>query len=385
MGRLRLAALSLGIVVLPADGLLALEGAEKTLTVERAVPGGGPLVFENLIGSVRIVAARPLEPVRVEAHVTAEARTIEEARALVESIRIEQRATDGEALFHVVFPVADHAAFRPPKPGVQGLVSRWTAPLLRESSTVEYGGRTVEVGPDRKATGLAVNLTISLPYDSRATVRQGAGPIHGRALRGHLQLATTDGDITVERCFGTVQAESRRGSVRILHFQGDGLEVRTATGDTELSEVRTERTTVRTTAGSIRGSGVSTGLLVVESSTGDVRVADCEPATARIETGSGKVDVSTHWTRLKDASIRTAGGDVTLRVGNLTHFDLLAQSRTGTVQALGMSLDLVEREGLSTRLRQGQGGPAVLVEAPGGSITVRPYDASRLDLLVRER
>ena len=55
------------------------------------------------------------------------------------------------------------------------------------------------------------------------------------------------------------------------------------------------------------------------------------------------------------------------------------------VKTLGMTLDVTEQEGQVSRLRQGQGGPDVRVSALEGSVTVRPYDGSRLDLLVGGR
>jgi glucose-6-phosphate-specific signal transduction histidine kinase len=75
---------------------------------------------------------------------------------------------------------------------------------------------------------------------------------------------------------------------------------------------------------------------------------------------------------------------VTLRVGELTHFDLLAESKSGQVKTLGgVTLDLVAQDGLSTQLKHGQGGPQLRVSALGGDVTVRPYDGTRLGLMLK--
>ena len=81
--------------------------------------------------------------------------------------------------------------------------------------------------------------------------------------------------------------------------------------------------------------------------------------------------------------IASAAGDVVLRVSHGLSFDLLARTPSGEVKTLGMSLDVVEKEGNVSRLRHGGGGPSFDVTA-GRTFTVRPYDASRFDILVGE-
>ena len=92
--------------------------------------------------------------------------------------------------------------------------------------------------------------------------------------------------------------------------------------------------------------------------------------------------MATHLTTMRKATIRTATGDVILRAGELTHFDLFAESRQGVVKALGLSFDFIGQDGGVSHLRHGQGGPELSVSALGGSVTVRPYDGSRLELFV---
>ena len=122
--------------------------------------------------------------------------------------------------------------------------------------------------------------------------------------------------------------------------------------------------------------------LQIESTSGSVRLGAVEPKTAQVRTVSGKVDLATNLKTARELLIETETGDVTLRVGPLAHFDLTAETKSGKVKMLGMTLDLTEQEGQVSRLRQGQGGPDLRVSAAAGSVTVRPYDGSRLDLLV---
>jgi len=377
-------AASLLLIVLLATGTsLALEAAEKSLTIEPEVKAGTTLVVENLLGSVHVVPSQSKGSVRVEARVVAEAKTPEEAEALAESIRLEPHAEGDTTRVHVAWPVDRFTAYRPPKSGVKGLLKRWAAPMLRGGSTVEYDGQLIQVGPERKATGLSVDVTVTLPYDMSATIRQSVGLIEGRALRGRLRMETVDGDISFERCFGHVTARTERGEVRVSSFQGEELDVSTAQGNMELTDVRSDRARLHTDAGAIRGLRVTAGELVIESASGDVKLGGLEPTTADVKTGSGKVDLATHLKSLRNAVIQTATGDVILRVGELTHFDLHAETKSGLVKTMGMTLDLLEQDGQASKLQHGQGGPELRVSALGGSVVVRPYDASRLDLLLK--
>jgi hypothetical protein len=362
----------------------ALDGAERQLTVERTLGPGASLVVENLLGSVRVVPSQVAGSVRIDARVVADAKTPEEAAALADAIRIESDTNGGATRVHVVWPVERFTAFRPPQSGVKGLISRWASPVIRGTSSVEYDGRVVQVGADRKAAGLSVDLTVTLPYDLSTTIRQSAGSVEGRALRGRVRLVTLDGDIFFERCFGVLQVETERGDVRVSSFQGDDLEVSTTQGDVELADVRAERARLRTDAGAIRGARLTAGEMTVESASGDVKLGAVEPTTARVRTGSGKVDLASHWKSLRDAVVQTASGDVTLRVGDLAHFDLLAETKSGAVKTMGMALELLEQDGNTSRLRHGQGGKELRVSALAGSVTLRPYDGSRLDLFLRD-
>jgi len=374
----------LAIAVLGSGSAAALETAETTLTATGNTGRGETVVVENLLGSVRLVATTSPGEVKIEALVAAEAKQPGEARALVDSIRIDRVTEGNETRFHVAFPVDRHAAFRLPKSGVKGMLKRWTAPVLKDSTPVEYDGKEVEVGANRKATGLAVYLTVSVPYDRKVVVRQRVGSVEGRALRGTLHVASVDGEILLERCLGSLNVETERGDVRVVAFQGDDLSLTSKHGNMELREIRAARAVLQTETGTIRSAGVVSEDLSVESASGDVHLGGMEPRRAEVKTGSGKVELATNMKTLRDAVIQSATGDVTLRVGELSHFDLHAETKSGEVKTLGgMTLDLVAQDGLTSQLKHGQGGPHLRISALGGDVTVRPYDGSRLDLLLK--
>jgi len=372
------------IAVLGSGSLAALETAETTLTAEGNIGRGGTVVVENLLGSVRLVATTSPGAVKVEALVAAEAKQPELARALVDSIRIDRVTEGNETRFHVAFPVDQHTAFRLPKSGMKGMFKRWTAPVLKDSTPVDYDGKQVEVGANRKATGLAVYLTVTVPYDRTVVVRQRVGSVDGRALRGNLRVAAIDGEILLERCLGSLQVETERGDLRVVSFQGDDLSLTSKQGNMELREIRAAKVFLQTETGAIRSSGVVSEDLRVESTSGDVHLGGMEPRRAEVKTDSGKVDLATNMKTLRDAVIQSATGDVTLRVGELTHFDLHAETKSGEVNTLGgVTLNLVAQDGLASQLKHGQGGPHLRISALGGNVTVRPYDGSRLNLLLK--
>jgi hypothetical protein len=372
------------IAVVGSGSVAALETAETTLTAEGNIGRGETLVVENLLGSVRLVATTSPGAVKIEALVAAEAKQPEQARALVDSIRIDRVTEGSETRFHVSFPVDRHSAFRLPKSGMKGMLKRWTAPVMKNSTSVDYDGKQVEVGANRKATGLAVYLTVTVPYDRTVVVRQRVGSIDGRALRGTLHVASVDGEILLERCLGSLHVETERGDVRVVSFQGDDLDLTSQQGNMDLREIRASKAVLQTETGTIRSAGVVSEELHVESTSGDVHLGGMEPRRAEVKSGSGKLDLATNMKTLRDAVIQSTTGDVTLRVGQLTHFDLQAETKSGEVKTLGgVTLDLVAQDGLVSQLKHGQGGPHLRISALGGNVTVRPYDGSRLDLLLK--
>ena len=364
----------------------AVESAERIVILEAAIGRSGSIAIDNLLGSIHIVPSDAAGAVRLEARIVAEAKEEADARALAESIRITQNNVNAGLRFHVAFPVERHTAFRPPKAGVRGLIRRWAAPMFHDPASVTYQDRLLQIGPDRKAAALAVHVTLAVPYDVAVTVRHRIGSVEGRALRGRLRISTVDGLVALDRCLGTIEVESDRADVHVNAFQGKALDLKTTHGNVELVDVRTGQLRLETESGAIRGDNVVADALFATSASGDLKFGNLEPTTAEMTTGTGEVDLATHLKTLRGAVIRSDSGDVTLRVGQLAHFALEAETQSGKVKTLGgVELDLIDQQGLTTRLQQGQGGAELQVSAVAGNVIVRPYDGSRLDLLIRRR
>jgi DUF4097 and DUF4098 domain-containing protein YvlB len=146
--------------------------------------------------------------------------------------------------------------------------------------------------------------------------------------------------------------------------------------------VRVDRARFESDSGIIRGTGVTTEKLSVENASGAIELGDLVPRSTRVRSGSGDVDLALRLKNARDAVVHSESGDVVLRLAGQIGFDLEAETKSGEVKALGMELDVVERTGNVSRLRRGPGGVDLAVHAAGGNVTVRPYDASRMQILM---
>jgi len=71
-------------------------------------------------------------------------------------------------------------------------------------------------------------------------------------------------------------------------------------------------------------------------------------------------------------------------VGDLTHFDLAATTRSGEIKTMGLKLEALGTESGLLQYRRGRGGPDIETRAASGAVIVRPYDASRMSLMLRD-
>jgi len=331
------------------SGAHALDSSERSLAIDLPLQAGGSLKIENLLGSVTVRLVRKGATPGIKARVTAEAKGQEAADSLADGVELQQTVADGVTTVHVLFPTDRVEAFRPPKAGVKGFVSRWASPVMRGGAMeVEYGGQIVAIRKDRKSTGLAVHLTVTVPVDLHTSIYQAAGAIDARYMRGDLDLETETGRIDIISSFGNFDVTTAAGDVRIASCQGDRIAIRTGSGQIDLEGTRGD-------------------LVQLESDSGLIQGVDIEIAL-RIRNARG-------------AQIGSDRGDITLRMSEKLSFDLTAVSKSGQAKTHGMRLDLQERDGVTENFRQGSGGLNLAVTAPQGGVTIRPYDSTRMEIL----
>jgi len=349
------------------------ESAERTLTHAETPATGATVRLENLLGSIQVMPGGPGEPLRVEARVVAEAESREQAGALADEVTLAREDRDGVLAIRVSYPVERRTAFRLPRSERDGLYSKWVAPLVRRNSvSAEYGGRLVEIGDAKGAAALAVHLKVTLPLDLGAEIKQYVGAIRCSGLRGSLDLEIVEGEASAEQIYGDLRARTGGGELRVWKYRGDSFDLQTGSGRIELTDIDARRLHLTTGSGAIRGSVIHAAALVARTESGDVHLEELEPNRFEISTGSGDVDLASLLTRTSEGSIRTASGDVTLRVGRMAPFDLRAGAGSDAVKTQGVSLELLEESEDGAHFRRRGGGPALRVDTGGkGKVLVR--------------
>jgi len=356
--------------------------AEKTWSVEVPLREGQAIHLENLLGSIHVKGGKRDDSFRVDARVVVEGKSEEEVRDLSESIQPRQSVDGGAATLSVAVPTDRYPEMRlAVEKG--NLVSRWIGSMFRKGSVeVEYDGQGVTVGKSRKAPAVAVHLDVTVPFGRPLQVDQRVGTIEVRHLRGEITLRSVEGRVETFDVFETLRVDGGSSVVAVDSFQGDVLEVRTADGEVQLSDVRSRVFHLTSEAGIVEGQELEVDDFAIESGSGRITIEALEPVRAKVRTASADVDLALELKRLKDMEVHSDTGNVVLRVRQQLGYDVLAETESGEVKALGIDLEVVERNGSTTHLRHGAGGPVVTASAGSGSVTVRPYSASRLDLIV---
>lgn len=191
-----------------------------------------------------------------------------------------------------------------------------------------------------------IDLTVRVPRDTDVVVRSSSGTVRAEGVDGHLDLRTSDGDVSVLRAGGSVDAESSSGRVQVVDaaghvvaLSGDGdVTVRNAGGhvaatsssgrvavagvDGDVSAVSGDGDVEARTIGGSAVATTSSGDISVGGVTGDVETmsgdgdvvvrATGSPVALQISTGDGRstVEAPTDPASSRTVSIRSSSGDV---------------------------------------------------------------------------
>ena len=179
--------------------------------------------------------------------------------------------------------------------------------------TVTQEGDTIRVMGPRSRIGLLggdlhVDLDITVPLDSRATVRTGSADIvcHGGLAACHLKSGS--GDVRIGDLTGPGVVDTGSGDVRVATASAD-LRVKSGSGDIEVGRAD-ESAAISTGSGDVR-VGSNDGPVAVKSGSGDVIVVDAR-ADVALSTGSGDLLVRT--AHRGTFTIKGASGDVRLGI-----------------------------------------------------------------------
>jgi DUF4097 and DUF4098 domain-containing protein YvlB len=372
--RILLVVIALAILVaLTAPARAGSERIERTLQYEAPMKAGQSIRIENLVGSLTVRADKTDGKVLVEARVVTEADDKNVAKALNQSIELAEGEQDGVPVVRVSYPLDRHSAFRLPRSERDGILDKWVNPIVRKSTVAAvYDGQTVEVGPSKGAAAVAVHVKVTLPLEVNASFKQVAGTLHVVGVRGDFSLEAVDGHIVAEQIYGSMQVRTGGGEVIVRKFGGEGFRLQTASGNVSLMDVKADTATLRAGSGKIEGSGITTASLEVDSGVGGVYLDDVDSVNVAVASESGEVDISTLLTRTREASIRSATGNVTLRVNKTTPFELRAFAESGSVKHRDVSAEVIDEEKNSLHLMRGKGGAALEVNTGKGAVMIRP-------------
>jgi hypothetical protein len=332
---------------------------------------GETLYFENLLGSIRVLPQTRGRTVVVRAKARAEANETAEARRLAETVELRSEQRDGGTHWSVTYPEA--RLFRMPQAGVKSLLSKWVAPLVKRNTiSTRYQDRAVEIGSARGAIAVAVDLEIIVPMDLKLSIYQHVGSIECSAIRGEISLNVREGVLEAGRVFGSLHAMTEGASARIWGFDGKSLVVETGSGNIDLKEVKATSVRTDSARGNIVAEGIASPELEASTGSGDLTLARVEPKTLTVSTDTGSVDLATEMKFMREASVRSATGNVTLRLGSFASFNLAANSPSGAVKGSGVNVEVDQREKNAAHIARGDGGANWLVDSESGQITVKP-------------
>ncbi len=382
--------LAMAAAVLLASGLTPAKEAptaQKSWSLSVPLAASSSLRVENLLGTVKVRGTSATGAVKMEVRVVSEGATQEEAATLAGGVSVDAATEGPVTAIRVGLPAGETAsALRLPREKDPS-ISRWVSSIFRKKGDaidVDYRGNTYRIADDRKAPGLAVELTLAVPFGAAVVVRQEVGSIVLESSRGDARLETRAGTVAADGFLGSLSIDGHDADVKVTMCQGTKLDVATGTGKIDLLDVRASRVTLRTDSGAIGGTIAGADDLSVDSASGPVELAGVEPVRADIRAGTGNVDLSSHLSRTKKFAVRSDSGNVVLRLGVGVGFDLTAETPTGEVKSLGLPMTAVDKSGIVSRFQRWGGGPDLDVKAGAGSLTVRPYGVSRLGLLARK-
>lgn len=185
----------------------------------------------------------------------------------------------------------------------------------------------------------------------------------------HLNLTTSDGNLTVGNLDGSVRARADMGTIFLRRIEGD-VDARTNFGDVIVSRCM-GKVDLRSMQGSIRVGTVG-GRATLETVSGDIEIMSAY-AEVMAETEEG--NVSAGFAQVPAASkIRTAVGNIFARVNPDQAFSLQASSTWGRVISKFTSNGATGERSSRSRLadQHNGGGPLIKLKASGGNVTIEP-------------
>ncbi len=229
---------------------------------------------------------------------------------------------------------------------------------------------TVRVNIEKKnkmSWGRNDHLTVyaKVPRQFDLDVETSGGSLSVTDLEGDIDVRTSGGSVKLGQVTGSVMARTSGGSIQL-----DGS---TVTADLATSG---GSITVGDVAGAVKAS-TSGGSVRVERADGDVDVSTSGGSitlanvsgSINAQTSGGSVDAEFTRQPTRDSKISTSGGSVRVEIAQGLAFDLSAQASSGVRVDVPVEIQgRVDRNKIEGKVNGG--GPALVLRASGGKVTV---------------
>lgn len=275
------------------------EQVEK-VTQTYKVGAGAALDLSHLAGDIRVTGGAGSE-IKIEATKRARHRDPEQARRLLQAMRIDINNFNGRVEVRTIYP----------RRGSLGLMS----------------GNSISA---------SVDYVISVPVSASVA------------------LKSISGDISVTNVKGEVRAETVSGDVNISATPNVSV-AKTISGDVTARDIGTQTTLVLSTvSGTVLGTGLKVRALEAGSVSGDVRLIGSEVERLEARSVSGNIEFDAPLTRGGRYEFTSHSGNVRVVLSGNTGFELDADTFSGSVRSdVPVTLRAIGRNEQAPRDRRG--------------------------------
>ncbi|TQK73633.1 putative adhesin [Brevibacillus sp. AG162] len=167
----------------------------------------------------------------------------------------------------------------------------------------------------------------------------------------------------------------RNGKVKLELFLPEKVyeqvQLETMTGDIKSGMLRAKNTKISSGNGDVDVSGYEGEVLDVQTATGDINLANVRAAVV-IESSTGEIDKLTMPELTHDVSIRTDTGDIRVTVAKEpAAAQLEVTTDTGAIETTWSNLSYEKNEEYKVKASIGSGGPKMTVRSSSGDVRIQ--------------
>lgn len=290
----------------------ARQGPEQTDRILQAIKvgPGGTLDLSNISGSVRVTGDDGGD-IRIEAIKRVRHRDADEARRLLQELRVDITTVGGRVEVRTTYP-------------------RRTA------------------GERGRGISASVDYEISVPAGAAVAVKTISGDVSVTGVNGEVRAEAVSGDVSVSATPNVAVAKTVSGNVTARDVS--------AAGNVSLSSV----------SGTVAAIGLKARSLECGSVSGDVQLSSLQVERLQVKSVSGNIEFQAVLARGGRYDLTSHSGDVRVILGSDTGFELDASTFSGSVRSdfpVTLRTDGGRGRGASTRTIRGSYGDASAILA----------------------